>query len=710
MAYKPVSSLGNAEETPGCLGGITPTVIGKTICAPALASSGARHLANPSVMSPALYGDPQEVLRHPKKQWWAMRFAALSLGMSLWALRAPVACVDFSAEEETAPQRCAVDGADVPAVGSNFHLLPTCVRSCSHTHYVLFLCSLIASLLLQALLVLPTLCNCGDSFMRVSWRVDFTDDIAEIRSQLDGPGGSWLWRRVQAWTGESAESLFEWLASAAQKNSRTLPLPSWSVASVSQALLGFAILQLVIQGVVLLPEPSRYQVSFECTAYDDGAPVRIRAPFDFSWLEIVGIGASIILLAIALALHSQAEWLTHCQASMEDVQSIIFTGELGEKRAAILCPVNKHPVLSQVRGMELVHVSVDGEALPFCPSGLIMTLQRQHVESYETLDLHFKTLWPEVGAIKQQRLTRVGLAALGALLLHASSVSCWSCINGVHIDDAASVFYVETTAALLGSCGRSVGTGVPSLLAALCLVTVSLAQAVMASAGNPDTPCGEDQLAITLLDFREYQENLLTNVYKGKKVRSHVWVQPLSKGKWEVAQFTRENVMQRYLWRRSEGVLHDVRIARSPSGERWKYINVEGLPASEGPPCVFIEFALEDPDGTRRHERQVVPADFLPGSFVCSVNLGRVAAWSSLSIVFGCIAMFLGLFDIVVYLIQFNLGRTFLGGCQDILSGRCLALADTAGLEVNAAVGFYFACAGCICTAATLASLSRDVL
>eukprot|EP00971_Amphidinium_carterae_P086859 1718695-Amphidinium_carterae.1 len=39
---------------------------------------------------------------------------------------------------------------------------------------------------------------------------------------------------VQAWTGESTGSLFDWLTTIAQKNSRRMPFPMWSIASASQ--------------------------------------------------------------------------------------------------------------------------------------------------------------------------------------------------------------------------------------------------------------------------------------------------------------------------------------------------------------------------------------------------------------------------------------------------------------------------------------------
>ena len=39
--------------------------------------------------------------------------------------------------------------------------------------------SLILGILMQSLTVLPSHCNCG-MFLRVTWRVDFTGDLAEL--------------------------------------------------------------------------------------------------------------------------------------------------------------------------------------------------------------------------------------------------------------------------------------------------------------------------------------------------------------------------------------------------------------------------------------------------------------------------------------------------------------------------------------------------
>ena len=55
---------------------------------------------------------------------------------------------------------------------------------------------------------------------------------------------------------------------------------------------------------------------------------------------------------------------------------------------------------------------------------------------------------------------------------------------------------------------------------------------------------------MTLVDFREYQENLIDGLYSGQLLRSHVWLCP--KGdRWEVANFA-DSAGDRASWRRSQ--------------------------------------------------------------------------------------------------------------------------------------------------------------
>ena len=75
----------------------------------------------------------------------------------------------------------------------------------------------------RSLTVLPSHCHCG-MFLRVTWRVDFTGDLAELEELANQRSGGWLWRRIQAWTGDTRGNLFDWLEKLLQKQSKMLPL------------------------------------------------------------------------------------------------------------------------------------------------------------------------------------------------------------------------------------------------------------------------------------------------------------------------------------------------------------------------------------------------------------------------------------------------------------------------------------------------------
>merc|ERR1712048_393831 len=96
------------------------------------------------------------------------------------------------------------------------------------------------------------------------------------------------------------------------------------------------------------------------------------------------------------------------------------------------------------------------------------------------------------------------------------------------------------------------------------------------------------------VDCREYQENLLDQVYADKDVRSHVWVSELVEGEWHVADFGIGR--GRGEWRRSQGLVSGVRVVQAPEGEDWVCVSPHGLPAEEGPPSVYIQFNVEHPD------------------------------------------------------------------------------------------------------------------
>ncbi|CAE7352207.1 unnamed protein product [Symbiodinium sp. CCMP2592] len=164
----------------------------------------------------------QERLLQPRLQLCSLLCALAAAIISLWSLRDPDACVSFTQEQADAPKKCKAleDYAD-----TSTHLLGFCYLNCGDTEVVIYACSMVFGLLLQSLTVLPTHCSCGDQFLRVTWRVDFTGDLAMLEEDLvHKSSGSWIWRRVQAWTGSQQSSLFDWLEGLLQKQEKMLPL------------------------------------------------------------------------------------------------------------------------------------------------------------------------------------------------------------------------------------------------------------------------------------------------------------------------------------------------------------------------------------------------------------------------------------------------------------------------------------------------------
>ena len=69
---------------------------------------------------------------------------------------------------------------------------------------------------------------------------------------------------------------------------------------------------------------------------------------------------------------------------------------------------------------------------------------------------------------------------------------------------------------------------------------------------------------------------------------------------------------------------------------RWDQVHSRGLPTDEGPSTVYVEFDTPDDETEISKDskvvkvRQMVPVDFLPGAFFCSVT-GRVQRRGSAS-------------------------------------------------------------------------------
>ena len=125
----------------------------------------------------------------------------------------------------------------------------------------------------------------------------------------------------------------------------------------------------------------------------------------------------------------------------------------------------------------------------------------------ELLHAHFGHVTERSTPQVRRRGYLLALAGLGAVLLFNSSSSCWGCINDVSLGSTGGLFDVEAQLLLLGSCGRHNGSGIPCLLGALCLAILIFAQLVILAAGvKGDNFRDDDQMAITLMDFREYQE------------------------------------------------------------------------------------------------------------------------------------------------------------------------------------------------------------
>eukprot|EP00913_Durusdinium_trenchii_P030624 g28681.t1 len=163
-----------------------------------------------------------------------------------------------------------------------------------------------------------------------------------------------------------------------------------------------------------------------------------------------------------------------------------------------------------------------------------------------------------------------------------------------------------------------------------------------------------------------------------------------------------------------ESVVSGVRIVQEPDDDLWNLVHSRGLPTEEGPSTVYVQFDAEpgdeDPRGGRRAVRQMVPVDFLPGAFFCSVSVGRRAAWSNLSMLCAGAALALIGFDLSFHL-SYSLQGTLLKDCEDILSGRCLELEPRpGGRQVASGLGVYLAILSGLGVAASMAARKKQFL
>ncbi|CAK9086740.1 unnamed protein product [Durusdinium trenchii] len=629
-------------------------------------------------MRPSELSGPQERLVKPRIQLLSLLSALLAAITSLWSLRDPDACVTFTEEQAYTPKRCKAlkDYAD-----ANTHLLGFCYRNCGESEVKIYACALIFAMLLQSLTVLPSHCHCGSTFLRVTWRVDLTGDLAELEELAVQRGQSWIWRRIQAWTGEQRGNLFDWLERLLQKQSKMLPLHMTVIHKASMFWLLIALLELLLHTASSV-RLTQAVVSFECESVE-GEELLVQAPVHNGLLEVTGQIVTLLLLSASLYLGNRAQWricLEVPAALLADVLNVTAHG-------AALCSKNKHPTLSRVCGKELLDLRcLDGSPLPLTrfkqwPDGLVYAQFGLYAEKPTML-------------VRRRKYLLV-LGGLTMILLFGASSSCWGCINEISLPNTGGLFDVEAQLLLLGSCGRHNGSGIPCLLGALCIGILLLAQLVILAAGpRGESLQDDDQMAVTLLDFREYQENLIHGLYAGESVRSHVWLCPKGEG-WQVANFLDSDYEDRSQWRRSQSVVSGVRIVQEPDDDLWNLVHSRGLPTEEGPSTVYVQFDAEpgdeDPRGGRRAVRQMVPVDFLPGAFFCSVSVGRRAAWSNLSMLCAGAALALIGFDLSFHL-SYSLQGTLLKDCEDILSGRCLELEPRpGGRQVASGLGVYLA-------------------
>lgn len=636
-------------------------------------------------MSPSASSHPEERLLKPWMQFMSLLSALLAAIISLWSLRDPGACVSFTEKQAYAPKQCkALQGyAD-----ANTHLLGFCYMNCGDTEVRIYAWSLLFGMLLQSLTVLPSHCNCG-MFLRVTWRVDFTGDLAELEELTNQRSGGWLWRRIQAWTGEQRGNLFDWLEKLLQKQSKMLPLHMAAIHKLSMFWLLIALLELLLHAAssVQLYQGS---VSFQCPSIAEQT-LEIQADVKYGAVEVSGQLLTILLLFFSIFLSSRAQWRICLEVTAGELRQLL--GPQGGHGGGVVVPKTRHPVLSRVFGKELTELRGPRRPLP-------VEQPKMWGEDSEVLHAHFGNVKERSTPQVRQRGYLSSLAALGAVLLFNASSSCWGCINEISLGASGGLFDVEAQLLLLGSCGRHNGSGIPCLLGAFCLVILILAQLVILAAGVTGVSeklQDDDQMAITLVDFREYQENLIHSLYAGQKVRSHVWLRPYGEA-WQVANFSEAGGL-RSKWRRSQSVVSGVRIVETPD-EQWDQVHSRGLPTDEGPSTVYVEFDTPDDETEISKDvakvRQMVPVDFLPGAFFCSVSVGRQDAWNNLSMMASCSALALVVFDLTFHL-QYSIQGTLLKDCEDILSGRCLELEPRDQRRVASAIGVYLALLGGVC-------------
>lgn len=645
-------------------------------------------------ISPSMQSTPEERLLQPRLQLCSLLCALAAAIISLWSLRDPDACVSFTQEQADAPKKCKAleDYAD-----TSTHLLGFCYLNCGDTEVVIYACSMVFGLLLQSLTVLPSHCSCGDQFLRVTWRVDFTGDLAMLEEDLvHKSSGSWIWRRVQAWTGSQQSSLFDWLEGLLQKQEKMLPLHMKVIHQAATFWYLVAALELLLHTASTL-ELYSGSVSFKCEGPTPESPIEVTAPVQYSLLEVAGQAFTLVLLCASLWLNSRAEWRTCCSC---DAQSL--RDAFGESRLCrpLICPRSKHPMLSQVYGKELLLVCSPSGERP-------LTDPDRWGQDSDSLQLQFQDFAEPATLPARRRTSLLVVGGLGIVLLHGASTSCWGCVDGVTLGRSGGLFDVEAQLLLLGSCGRHNGSGIPCVLAACCMAVLLLAQTViLAAAGKRDGLQDDDQMAITLMDFREYQDNLLYGVLADQEVRSHVWLRPEGDA-WDFADFLEESTeASRSSWRRSQGVVGGIRVIREPSEDIWRSVHCKGLPTDEGPSTVYIEFQRpgQPDEAVAPLLRQIVPVDFLPGAFVCSLSVGRRQAWNNLSLTLSGAAMALILFDLGFHL-EYSLQGTLLKDCEDVLSGRCLELEPRDRINVRSAFGVYLAMLGAACDAVIICIL-----
>jgi hypothetical protein len=630
------------------------------------------------VMNPVEKNDPEERLMEPQRQLAALCLGAVAAGLSLYALRTPAACVHFTDDEADAPKSCQASRNPT----TKARLFDFCSLDCSTAHVWWLTFCLLVGIMLQGLTVLPTHCNCGRQFLKVNWRVSFAGDVAEFQEMANSSSGSWAWRRIQAWTGKKTGNLFEWLSKHLQKQSRMLPLPFSSIQAISSLLHIVAIIELGISIFSSLPFTSGH---FECNGMS-GDHVEVNVQPDYKEVEISLLVSAWVLLCLDLYLQLQATWMKCCTVTAGDARSCFkSTHHAPRKDGKIICPLTEHRVLAQAVGMELMIVKNAKSA------AVSIRNPDDWGRDHEMITLCLKKYHIPPSTRESRRNKVIAFTFLAIIFLASAAQSCWTCVNGVRLTDTGTSFDVNSQLLLLGSCGRHSGSGEPCRLGCIFLGLLLVAQLVVHLAGDKES----DNMAITLLDFRKYQENLLYDVYNEQDVRSHVWVQPY-KDSWQIADFS-EPPEARSTWRRSEGLIQKVTVVQEPTGSPWLDVQCDGLPDDEGPATIFIEFEVDNPcEKTPLKMRQIVPIDFLPGSFFCSVSVGKRRAWTLLSIAFCLIALALVGFDLGLH-IDYYFAGSLLEDCNDILSGRCLVIESGDTMLAHTSIGFYLAAVGGSC-------------